>query len=95
VCDAARNGWIGRSLRGLFTSAGLAEVEAHPGILFFTDLESLLGVMALPATLDRVVAEGSASRAETDAWLAALEAESAADRFCAGTVQITVAGRKR
>lgn len=94
VCDAVANGWMGRQLRGLFREVGLEEVEALPGILFFTDLASLLGTMGLPATLDRIVEQGRASRSAVDAWLRTLEAESAADRFSAGTVQITVVGRQ-
>ncbi len=95
VCDAVANGWMGRQLRGLFQQARLVDVEAHPGILFFTDLESLLGTMSLPATLDRVVEQGLAGREEVDAWFRILESESAADRFSAGTVQITVVGSRQ
>jgi ubiquinone/menaquinone biosynthesis C-methylase UbiE len=94
VCDAVANGWMGRQLRGLFGQAGLEDVEALPGILFFTDLASLMGTMSLPATLDQVVQQRLATRDQADEWLRTLEAESAADRFSAGTVQITVVGRK-
>jgi hypothetical protein len=94
VCDAVANGWMGRQLRGLFREAGLVEIEAYPGILFFTDLDSLMGTMSLPATLDRVVEQGLATREETAAWLRTLEDESAAGRFSAGTVLVTVVGRR-
>ena len=95
VCasDAVTDGWLARRLPGLFTEAGLIDVQVRA----FTPLEQdATGFYARNAEVraDSAVRSGVITEAERQGWLETLRAEQAANRFIGGITHLFVWGRR-
>jgi ubiquinone/menaquinone biosynthesis C-methylase UbiE len=91
--DAVTDGWLARRLPGLFAGLGLVDVRVKA----FTPLErDPSGFYAKIAEVraEQAMKQGAISEEERQAWLAALYAEQAANRFLGGITHLFIWARR-
>lgn len=93
-CDQGGSRWVGRQLRGLFSSMALAEINVTAETLGFADFTQANRVLMFDAAVKKAVAEGMASREEAGRWLQDLESSHAQGRFFAALTGFCVSGTK-
>ncbi|WP_123024290.1 class I SAM-dependent methyltransferase [Mycolicibacterium stellerae] len=93
-CDRFPSGWIGRQMVGLFSEAGLGDVEAHPKTLISDDLDVADRIFSFFATADGLVTEGAVDREDADRWRDELQAADAAGRFFTSYTGFLVSGTR-
>jgi ubiquinone/menaquinone biosynthesis C-methylase UbiE len=93
-CDQGTSRWIGRQLRGLFSSLALTEIDVTAETLMFVDYAQANRVLMFGATAKKAVAEGLVTAGEAERWLQDLERSQAEGRFFAALTGFCVSGRK-
>lgn len=93
--ESFMNPEMGRELEAKFLEAGFVDIRAHSMEMTIDDFETADRVFNLRETVRRAAEEGLISSSESCAWLAELEARSAAGRFSASLTAYMVKGRKR
>ena len=86
--------WMGRRLYGLFLAAGLAEVTVVGRVHVLTELFPADRPNVIRGAAQGAARTGRVTEAEAAAWIADLEAASAAGRFFAATTHFIAAGSK-
>lgn len=94
-CDRFPSGWIGRRMVGLFTEAGLADVEVFPKTMVSNDLGVADRVFSFFATADGLVAAGTIDHDDVERWRNELRAADAAGRFFTSYTGFLVVGSRR
>lgn len=94
-CDSARQGWIGRRLKNLFSAAGLADISVDTHTLVLTELplaDQFIGIRlaAANAAVDRAISEQ-----EAELWRRWLDQSAADGSFFCGLTGFSVKGHKR
>jgi ubiquinone/menaquinone biosynthesis C-methylase UbiE len=93
--DSFTNSRIGRHLPDDFISAGLADVNIHPGTSVITDFETADKVYNLRETVRRAVAAEIITAAQGRDWIEELVRKTEKGSFLAVLTAYTVVGRKR
>jgi ubiquinone/menaquinone biosynthesis C-methylase UbiE len=93
LCDAVRQGWIGRQLPALFRQAGLREVTVEAHTLTRDDLGAADRLLGITSAALRFYEEGKLTGRETARWLAELEQATTQGRFFCSLTGFTVFGR--
>jgi arsenite methyltransferase len=91
--DIITDGWLARRLPGLLEAAGLEGVRVRAFTPVERDPEGYYANLA-PMRADQAVRMGAISDEERRSWLAALQAEQAANRFLAGLTHLFIWGRR-
>jgi SAM-dependent methyltransferase len=86
--------WMGRRLYGLFKAAGLTEVTVAGRVHVLTELFPADRPNVIRGAAQGAARTGRVTEAEAAAWIADLEAASAAGRFFAATTHFIAAGSK-
>jgi ubiquinone/menaquinone biosynthesis C-methylase UbiE len=94
ICDQGASRWIGRQLRGLFSSLALTDVDVAAATLEFVDFPQANRVLTFDAHAKQAVAARLVTEAEAEGWLAGLARSHAAGRFFAALTGFCVSGRK-
>lgn len=92
--DALRNGWIGRQFRGMFLSAGLAQVEVRPVAAVLTSFTVADELFYLTTSAEAAVESKRITAAQATQWLDQLRAADQAGAFFSSITGFIVAGRK-
>jgi ubiquinone/menaquinone biosynthesis C-methylase UbiE len=91
-CDSFRNGWLGRHIPALLAELGLQDITVAPYTLMLTP--ALAPLMLGTTTVDRAVAQGLLTPAESRAWLEQLDALQRSGRFFSSLTGFLAAGRR-
>jgi ubiquinone/menaquinone biosynthesis C-methylase UbiE len=94
-CDNTCNGWIGRQLPAIFRNAGLANVSVMPDTVTLRSPDYAVARQVLLENMVRGAQTAAVvSKAQGDAWLAALDSAHQANVFFASSTFFIVAGQK-
>ena len=91
--DAITDGWLARRLPGVLEAAGLQDVRVRAFTPVERDPAGYYASLA-PMRAGQAIQMGAISDEERQRWLAALQAEQAANRFLSGITHLFIWGRR-
>lgn len=91
---AVRNGWIGRQLRAMFVTAGLAHLEVRGTVAVLTSFAVADDLFFLTRSVESAVGSNRITSAQATRWLGELRGADQVGAFFASLNGYAVAGRK-
>ncbi|HEY6351026.1 MAG TPA: methyltransferase domain-containing protein [Candidatus Angelobacter sp.] len=93
-CDSARQGWIGRRLKNLFCTAGLADVSVDAHTLVLTELPLADQFIGIRSAAANAASDGAISAEEAALWRQWMDQAASNGSFFCSLTGFSVKARK-